>query len=216
MSGSWRPRRPRVLAALLLVCGLCAGAFLTLRFGNPQWHPWVYCFQADVEPGYPGATIPPPPHYTGIWKQWYMGHGGLDGGLMVRHPYVDGQEDGLAVWFDRNGRVMLTEQMRHGKWHGERRTYYHGQLTWEQHYNMGQLDGVWRRWWYPNGKLKERGRYVDGYREGEWVWYGEEGAVLGKGVYRDGQPWQGMFAVDASAEEFQRYAEGEPVAEGEE
>jgi len=41
--------------------------------------------------------------------------------------------------------------------------------------------------YYASGKLESRGDYVEGMREGEWVWYYEDGSVMARCDYHDDQ-----------------------------
>jgi len=193
---------------VIAVCALAVSGVLVLRFGHPQWHPWIYRFQAYVSPGYPLGIVPFDPHYTGVWRIWDR-----QGRLTTRYPLVRGQIHGVGLTFHENGAVALLSQVRYGMDHGVKLVFSkHGELVAEDHFAEDRREGLSRRW-YLNGQLRMRGSYRDRKRDGEWVWYGEDGTLLGRGVYRDGRPWEGVFEVGEFDWKFEEYQQGEPVDE---
>ncbi len=45
--------------------------------------------------------------------------------------------------------------------------------------------GVWEFWW-PNGNMKERGKYSFGWKEGRWTSWWPNGVKQSEGYYADG------------------------------
>ena len=50
----------------------------------------------------------------------------------------------------------------------------------------GKKEGEWV-WYYDNGQLDWKGTYRNGKKEGEWVLYHDNGQLSLKGTYRNGQ-----------------------------
>ena len=48
---------------------------------------------------------------------------------------------------------------------------------------------------YRNGNHHEVGRYKYGKRDGEWIYYTENGKET-KGIYKDGKKWSGEFWIN--------------------
>ena len=62
---------------------------------------------------------------------------------------------------------------------GEEVRYYpNGKVELRQHFSDGKLDGAYERY-NEAGGLVEKGQFVDGEKEGKWVWYDS-----GKEAYR--------------------------------
>ena len=56
-----------------------------------------------------------------------------------------------------------------------RKFYYpNGELGTKGKYVNGKMHGIWQ-WWYDNGQLKDSGRYENGLQDGQFVHYHENG-----------------------------------------
>jgi hypothetical protein len=71
-------------------------------------------------------------------------------------------------------------------WDGE------GRLVSEMHYTDSLPNGPYREF-YPNGKVKTEGQYVKGSFDGTWLYYDDEGLIIGKGTFRMGNGSQSAY-----------------------
>lgn len=64
-------------------------------------------------------------------------------------------------------------------------TYSNGQQT-------TQLDGDTLTYFFENGEIKARGKYLDGQMDGKWLFYKKDGYLWQEGNFKNGQkhgPW---------------------------
>ncbi len=80
-----------ILAAAMLCLAL-------LRFANPQWHRYVYMFQAYAWPGDEDGWIGPPDGHNGEWRTWHP-----NGQLWDEIHYRDGRVHGKSTRWRRRG-----------------------------------------------------------------------------------------------------------------
>jgi len=50
-------------------------------------------------------------------------------------------------------------------------------------------------WYYENGKLEQIANYEKGILQGEFISYDVQGNLIAKGIYKDGDPYDGSFAT---------------------
>jgi len=62
------PKFPKVYLAIAATLLLALTVLGILRFGNPQWHKFIYIFQAYYWPGYENENIPILDNYFGEWS----------------------------------------------------------------------------------------------------------------------------------------------------
>ncbi|MBL7983557.1 MAG: hypothetical protein JNM91_01100, partial [Flavobacteriales bacterium] len=72
-------------------------------------------------------------------------------------PFKDGKEDGRAVEYEQDGRIITLFEFRAGLMRSKEVINRYDQQGWRQ--------GMWREFW-PNGKPKWEGRFVDDKRQG--------------------------------------------------
>jgi antitoxin component YwqK of YwqJK toxin-antitoxin module len=105
----------------------------------------------------------------------------VDGPIHERHPdgsisrtyrFFNGRKDGDELWLYPDGQVAR-------------------QMTWL----ANQLEGPYLEW-YPNQQLRWSTVLRDGRRHGVETHWKENGEVIARGEYRDGQPWEGTFLLD--------------------
>ncbi len=126
---------------------------------------------------------------TGTEQHWAR-----DGELISEGRFQDGLEwDGTFIDFDAELKPTALRSLKDGQPHG---AYL---------------------WWHENGTLNTQGQFVEGLRDGTWIWYYQDGqkfadvtfqqdevtgtehhwapdgSLLTTGEYRDGQPWNGTF-----------------------
>lgn len=159
-----------------------AGTAGLLRYGNPQWHRYIFMFQAFVYPGEPDRLILPkvsdydaamaspslvrlPSRYTGIWRQWDE-----KGRLQSHETYVDGLLEGEAYsWFNSGD-------------------HWGRNLYWYRAYRKGRPVGIslgcgfwggYTQGYYINGK--RHGRFHTKNSRGEsWIVY-----IAGEPVFKN-------------------------------
>ena len=143
-------RRTLAVAAVGLVA-VCLAALAVLRFGNPQWHRWVFMFQAYV---WPRRQPEPPKGFTGVWRTWYP-----SGRRMNEVGFRNGREHGFERDFYPDGK----------RWSEGR--YVNGRL--EGDWTLWAPDGN-RRLQSPHEKGLAHGRELRWERSGSEVhetWY---------------------------------------------
>jgi antitoxin component YwqK of YwqJK toxin-antitoxin module len=57
---------------------------------------------------------------------------------------------------------------------------------------MGKKEGEWV-WWYDNGQKKYTGPYLDDKKDGQWLEWSQGGNLILNGSYRNGKKWDGDF-----------------------
>jgi uncharacterized protein len=124
--------------------------------------------------------------------------------------------------YDENGRVRSVGSYREGKKHGTFRKYdENGKEIAAELYEAdvvtgtGLVDSLNRRqgpWklFYPDGKLRAEGSYINGLREGAWTFFFLSGKVEQKGSYKEDLPtgqWNWFFR-DGSLHRDETYRRG--------
>lgn len=160
-----RPLRRRLFYGLGALVFLTGVALAVLRFGNPQWHRWLYQYQAYVSPGHccPDCGIPPPEGFSGTYHRW-----GYHGEVMEETEYDAGQRHGRSfhVWSSLGSPGSTENYWVHGRQEG------------------------CERCWDDSGELVAEGTWVAGFAvEGTFRWHGRIVAI------KDGRPWDGEFLV---------------------
>ncbi len=161
---SWPLMVLRAVPAVVLL------GFLVFRYGNPQWHRYIYIFQVHIVPrkykGNVDRTGVRPKDFTGVWVDW-----------------------------DRQGNKRDETEYRGGVKHGRAIRYRaDGSVSWKGNYERGRLHGkVTKWWWWSPGVKSEEIHYVHGYREKNTWWDEEDGNVIAEGVFRNHRRWEGTF-----------------------
>ena len=133
----------------------------------------------------------------------------VGGKIEYRESYVDGVLNGNKVWYGANGKIGLIEPYKNGKRVGTQISYYtNGVIRSKINYKDNRLDGTIE--WFDkngklinsskivngtgswivyshNGKLREKGSYKNGKKEGVWLRYFEDGSIEKKETYKDGK-----------------------------
>ena len=142
---------------------------------------------------------------VGDWKLFYP-----DGKLRAQGKYVVGLREGNWTYFFTNGKTEQTGAYKMDWPHGNWKWFYaNGQLHREETYRNGKEDGSSVEYdtlgvirnegeftaGARNGKWKltvndhtEEGQYLDGERDGLWVWYYGNGKRMFEGNYQSGIP----------------------------
>lgn len=142
----------------------------------------------------------------GLWEWRYE-----NGQTWREEEYVMGREDGPSVEYNDTGAVIAQGEyidgFREGKWifmvndHKEEGSFFEGertgqwvyyylqpaeQLQFEGTYEAGLESGMHVYYW-ANGKVKRRGNYVAGIKEGVWEHFNIEGVSIITIEYEDGR-----------------------------
>ena len=98
---------------------------------------------------------------------------------------------------NKNIEPRNNKKKAHGLW-----KVYHpnGQLKYKGNYVNGYQDGYWEVY-YSNGKLWHKGNYVNGDRHGYWEHYFTDGEVYYKGYYDMGKEVDYEVQIDTPSNE---------------
>lgn len=99
-----------------------------------------------------------------------------NGTMIATGYYVNQKKDGEWRYFSHdNGVLILVEENRNGKVHGNSKVYYEtGTLMMERQFVDDRMEGH-AKIYYPSGALKEEGNYHNGEKTGIWKAYNEDG-----------------------------------------
>lgn len=137
-----------------------------------------------------------------IWK-WYYESGnirreenfikGIPDGIITEYSdtgriilygnYLDGEEEG--EWIYEVGDDKIIGSYLYGKKEGMWKHYCNGLLYYEGNYLDGSEDGLHILYW-NNGKIKSKGKYFAGKKEGEWIFNNYDGTRLLTLYFEDG------------------------------
>lgn len=143
----------------------------------------------------------------GMWKEFYP-----DGKIKSVGEYLDGKRVGDWVFYYSNEK---TEQKgtydRKGKAQGVWKWFYEsGNLLKEENYRNGKVDGSMIEY-SDSGKVITKGDYVDGQKEGPWMFelrdYREEGVY--KEDKRDGE-WKHYYTDNNKLRFVGKFVDGTP------
>ncbi|MFN8242051.1 MAG: hypothetical protein U0X39_15030 [Bacteroidales bacterium] len=115
----------------------------------------------------------------GLWTWFYE-----DGSVLREEEYFQGLRDGSFTEFSRNGSRIATGQYSDGERNGEWKFSTSG-LTEEGKYILGLKDGTWKSY-YPDGRLRYKGNWVQGNPDGSHFYYHENGKVKEERIYDNG------------------------------
>lgn len=127
--------------------------------------------------------------------------------VMSRGTYVDRKKNGLWQYFTEKGRKIKEETFEMGVKNGEERLWdKQGNLLEKVNYENGVRQGECYQYMYSDGyciydvkegkkngrytcyyeskKKKAEGNYVNDDKEGEWVFYSEDGQVLKRQIWK--------------------------------
>ena len=145
--------------------------------------------------------------YTGSWVFYYP-----SGNILKEESYIEGKEYGMYVEYSDEGMIIVQGNynygMKEGKW-----TYSINGIVETGEYLNDKKDGYWTivfddgamleegsfiednpdgeyRWYYTTGpaagKICLIGKYINGQRNGDWIYFDEEGNIELIVTYNDG------------------------------
>ncbi len=111
----------------------------------------------------------------------------VTGKLQAQGKYVNQQKDSIWTFFTEDGLLLSQEKYKNGKKDGKSVTYYPGtkQMAEMKFFKQGLEDSVWTEY-YEDGKKKAEGTYKLGNYNGRAVWYFEDGKINIIGNYVNG------------------------------
>jgi antitoxin component YwqK of YwqJK toxin-antitoxin module len=128
-----------------------------------------------------------------MYKEYYE-----DGKLKLAGGLDNGRKSGIFREYDKEGNIingyifkndtLLAEGIIEGNgiFQGPWKTYYKGtdKIKSEGIYLDGAKDGKWL-FYYPNGKKEQEGNYKESKLQGEWKWYYPNGLLKRKEYYNN-------------------------------
>lgn len=168
---------------------------------NKKNKEWKYYYK-NGELQQKGSFIRDQPE--GLWEWWYE-----NGQKRRKEEYTNGRENGVVKEFDTNG-ILITKGEylfgeREGEWvyiindYKEKGKFIGGMKTgkWKTIYtgkNQIKFQGEYINdvpigkhiYYFPNGEIKEVGKYKDGEKEGEWRLYNNKGDLIVTYLYKRG------------------------------
>jgi antitoxin component YwqK of YwqJK toxin-antitoxin module len=103
---------------------------------------------------------------------------------IYRVDMVDGAAN--AEFLGQNGKLSTVKEFKGGNSHGPSKGFYwDGTPRFTGAYINGNRDGEWI-WYDRNGKMSSKGSYYQGMKIGDWFWYFEDGSVKIKESYIKG------------------------------
>ncbi|MCF8224967.1 MAG: hypothetical protein K9J30_03725 [Bacteroidales bacterium] len=140
---------------------------------------------------------------TGTWNYYYK-----NGNLEQTGNFINGRNDGKWMWYYPSGKIWREESYFNGYEDGYSVEYdQEGNIISEGSFINGEKDG---KWVHTVGDHKEVGKYIIGLREGEWIYYYENGKKKFEGNYTQGQldGWQIYYYKNGNIQEEQYYESG--------
>ena len=116
----------------------------------------------------------------GIWKVYY-----LNGNFKSDLSYKDGKLDGKSIfYFDNKNNTKKAEvNFKDDKIEGIYKDFFENKARKSVlFYKNNKLDGE-SQIFYKNGTLKEKGNYKDGFKNGDWNFFSENGESKGKKIF---------------------------------
>lgn len=169
MSSPITQKRKKTLAAVAaVVVFLLLAACLVAAYGNPQWHPKLYAWQAAKTPD---GQLDPGPSFTGTWKNWDR-----EGRLASVFSYAEGKRNGPYEVFTQDGETLSKGQYKNGELDGLQIVNQEGGSRTEIPYEDGKRSGV-EKTFYPNGEIAVEAPWTDGEQDGSVTFYYENGSV---------------------------------------
>jgi antitoxin component YwqK of YwqJK toxin-antitoxin module len=112
----------------------------------------------------------------------------LNGQLMMRDNYIDGERDGLIEVFHENGQLHIRENYKDGKLNGPHEFFSEsGLLVAIRNYTDGVIDNGLVETLHDNGQLSCTENYMDGKPEGVFRCFDEDGNLTETRAYRNGE-----------------------------
>lgn len=131
-----------------------------------------------------------------------------NGDTLKHASYTNNKLNGPYRSFYNNGNVETTAEMKNDMFHGDMTFFYeNGQLWFNVRFKENKLWSIMHvydtsgnekdfgdllngngsvKTYYPSGELEEEGQFVNGLRQGYWMYYSNNGLLLDSILYTDG------------------------------
>lgn len=119
--------------------------------------------------------------YYGI-ATWYYENG------LKQHEcnYVNDTLQGKSTRWYVNGKTHSIEHYKDNQLHGTVQKFdLNGKRVAEENYQLNTLHGSFKEF-YPSGQVKVEGYYNKGMFDGQWLYYEDDGFIVGMGEFRNG------------------------------
>lgn len=126
---------------------------------------------------------------TGVCMSYQYGDKEI---LAAQGLYKNQEKDSIWTFYNLQGEVIGREPYVNGQLHGEARKYFpNGKLAELVTYNKGEKEGAWLQY-YESGKKMAEGNYQSDKLQGECTYFYSSGKPRLRGEYRQGLmhgPW---------------------------
>lgn len=112
---------------------------------------------------------------------------GANGKILIKGNYKNGLQDGEWTFFyTDSGAVMQVFEYAAGLFEGPSRgSYESGAMEWQGSFKKNQREGEWI-WYHENGAVSARVHLVAGNKDGKQIFYNSQGKKVREETYRDG------------------------------
>ncbi|MDR2920317.1 MAG: hypothetical protein LBV72_13265 [Tannerella sp.] len=138
-----------------------------------------------------------------------------NGQLEKEQEFKEGKEHGYLRTYDQDGNIKWDCYYEEGKMHGQQTQLFisslHGYYVKTSNYEHGVLVGDYSEV-YPNGKIKEKGKYdKNGKKTGTWTTGNKDGSLIDECEYKNGERdgKRKTFFNDNTVSKIQTYKAGE-------
>ncbi len=114
--------------------------------------------------------------------------------------YADGRYNGTYLEFNQRGHITLRATYKDNQLHGPWAAYSFGRVEKKANYKNGELDGTYLEYNKKTGKIQKEANYKEGVQHGTYRFYDEEGNVMLKYEYRNGEKVEGTVQQPAETE----------------
>jgi antitoxin component YwqK of YwqJK toxin-antitoxin module len=98
-------------------------------------------------------------------------------------PKTDGFKTYYLITEKKHNAGIIKDGKPNGLWTS---WYANGQINKKLIFKDGKKDGVCESW-YENGKKNAEGQFKNDLREGDWIFYNDDGSLMGNYKYKDGE-----------------------------
>lgn len=107
----------------------------------------------------------------------------INGKLSEKGEYKEGKQEGSRTLFYESGKVQVEEMYNNGRIISKKTYFDNGELESEGQYDENiTMSGEWK-YYYQNGKMKEKVNFNNNVEDGVFVEYHENGNLKTEGTY---------------------------------
>jgi len=119
------------------------------------------------------------------------------GSIQKLENYIKGSLHGPTIVLNKRGQLDSEAHYVNGKLHGKSATYKFGRPLKETYYKNDVIDGLHKEY-FNNGKLQKAVNFKDGKQHGSFKQYNEEGVIIMKYEYENGEKMSGGVVENAT------------------